>query len=158
MPLGHLVSVMSTPLRHVHLHGFTLALVSLIYCGSRCIISLSNMCWLSANYTIQLICPASPLQNLSREYSQILWSLLVNTVCKPTGIGYDVDSLKGVFTEALEMPLPLRCAGGSHPQFSWISFNSDEGLDHSPPVRIARVFGPSMCLLLQKPSPKSTQS
>jgi hypothetical protein len=33
------------------------ALVSLIYCGSSCVISLSNMCWLSANYTIQLTCP-----------------------------------------------------------------------------------------------------
>jgi hypothetical protein len=56
------------------------------------------------------------------------------------------------------MPLPLRCTGGSHPLFSWISFNSDEGLDHSPLVRIARVFGLSVCLLLQKPSPKCTQS
>jgi hypothetical protein len=56
------------------------------------------------------------------------------------------------------MPLPLRCTGGSHPLFSWISFNSYEGLDHSPLVRISRVFGPSVCLLLQKPSPKSTQS
>jgi hypothetical protein len=56
--LGPLVSVMSTPLRHVHLHGFLLALVFLKYCGSSCVISLSNVCWLSANYTIELTCLA----------------------------------------------------------------------------------------------------